>query len=134
MPKWEPQRRLKAERVKGLGGKKVGGESCRTCPQGGLGSINKGATAASLPCDRGQNCISGKSSSAQGIGGKGLPRADYGKDRLRKGKLGVIAFPRNTDREPRLLESSLDQPRPAEVLHAIGRHFNFVFQVMGTSR
>lgn len=31
------------ERVKGLGGKKVGGESCRTCPQGGLGSINSGS-------------------------------------------------------------------------------------------
>lgn len=43
VPKREPQRRLRVERVKGLGGRKVRKGSCRTCPQGGLSSINNGS-------------------------------------------------------------------------------------------
>lgn len=77
LPMWEPQSRLRVERVQGLGGKKVGGESCRTCPPGWAELYKQQEPLQLCWCMTGDKGIfQGKVAVAMALEDRGLPRDD----------------------------------------------------------
>lgn len=77
LPMWEPQSRLRMEREKGLGGKKVGGESCRTCQPGWAELYKQREPLQLCWCVTGDKAIfQGKAAVAMALEDRGLPPRD----------------------------------------------------------